>query len=135
MPSSVWSHLCVWGTYNMWGPALTPCANALPATARVPEPWRTCLPPLSPGRRLLRSAQGPTRGPIRLSLPHAARARRAMDDLTLSTAPTSKRFPTTNQAKACYMCAHPPAGRRPHTLYGMSVAGHVKASTCPPLST
>ena len=25
------------------------------------------------------------------------------DDLTLSTAPTSKRFPTTNQAKACYM--------------------------------
>ena len=25
----------------------------------------------------------------------------------LSTAPTSKRFPTTNQAKACYMCASP----------------------------
>ena len=25
------------------------------------------------------------------------------DDMTLSTAPTSKRFPTTNQAKACYM--------------------------------
>ena len=27
------------------------------------------------------------------------------DELTLATAPTSKRFPTTNQAKACYMCA------------------------------
>ena len=26
-----------------------------------------------------------------------------VDDLKLSTAPTSKRFPTTNQAKACYM--------------------------------
>ena len=25
------------------------------------------------------------------------------DEITLSTAPTSKRFPTTNQAKACYM--------------------------------
>ena len=25
------------------------------------------------------------------------------EDLVLSTAPTSKRFPTTNQAKACYM--------------------------------
>ena len=25
------------------------------------------------------------------------------DEMTLSTAPTSKRFPTTNQAKACYM--------------------------------
>eukprot|EP00900_Chrysochromulina_parva_P023682 jgi/Chrpa1/5948/Chrysochromulina_OHIO_Genome00016832-RA len=25
------------------------------------------------------------------------------DELTLATAPTSKRFPTTNQAKACYM--------------------------------
>ena len=25
------------------------------------------------------------------------------EEVTLSTAPTSKRFPTTNQAKACYM--------------------------------
>ena len=25
------------------------------------------------------------------------------DEMTLQTAPTSKRFPTTNQAKACYM--------------------------------
>ena len=27
------------------------------------------------------------------------------DNLELSTAPTSKRFPTVNQAKHCYMCA------------------------------
>ncbi len=34
------------------------------------------------------------------------------EDLKLETAPTSKRFPTTNQAKACYMCATDPTRLR-----------------------
>ena len=37
------------------------------------------------------------------------------DELKLETAPTSKRFPTTNQAKACYMCALRPPLRRCRT--------------------
>ena len=40
------------------------------------------------------------------------------EELTLSTAPTSKRFPTTNQAKACYMCASRRAPRISRTNTG-----------------
>ena len=54
-------------------------------------------------RRAVRWPDPPRARLACLPLPRRFTAAMSEEELKLSTAPTSKRFPTTNQAKACYM--------------------------------